>query len=334
MSVSMSRKSGSSSGGDTNSTPSGSLRSCSAFTVPGCTTLGVRGVLGVALRVAPRAPGESLRAAPGSPDAARGVAAGTVGGDVLLVFAPPGPQRKLVHQKEPDFIEVLLSHQHEYGLTRDHLKALLIDIVFGGTDTSYLVLEFVMAELVRNPQAMSKLQDEVRHSVHKGQEMVTEDDLTGMNYLKVVIKETLRLHPPAPLLAPHHSMTDVHIDGYTVPANIPILINAWTLGRDATVWEDAEDFKPERFMDTGNDADINFKGNDFQFIPFGAGRRICPGMNFAISTLEIMLANLVYRFNWEVPAAMEKASVDMTEVFWLTVHRKEKLHLVPQMFCV
>ncbi|KAK3156656.1 hypothetical protein QOZ80_2AG0110110 [Eleusine coracana subsp. coracana] len=254
--------------------------------------------------------------------------------DELLDKVIDAHEGKQVHQQEPDFIEVLLSHQHEYGLTRDHLKALLIDIFFGGTDTSYLVLEFVMAELLRNPQVMSKLQDEVRRIVHKGQEMVTEDDLTGMNYLKAVIKETLRLHPPAPLLAPHCSMTDVHINGYTVPANIPIIINAWALGRDATVWEDAEDFKPERFMDTGSDADINFKGNDFQFVPFGSGRRICPGMNFSISTLEIMLANLVYRFNWEVPAAKEKANVDMTEVFWLTVHRKEKLLLVPKMFFV
>ncbi|TVU00142.1 hypothetical protein EJB05_54452, partial [Eragrostis curvula] len=233
-------------------------------------------------------------------------------------------------QQEPDFIEVLLSHQHEYGLTRDQIKAMLIDIFFGGTDTSYLVLEFIMAELLRNPRVMSMLQDEVRHSVPKGQEMVTEGDLTTMSYLKAVIKETLRLHPPAPLLVPHHSMADVHIDGFIVPAEIPILVNAWALGRDTNVWEDAEEFKPERFIDMGSDTNISFKGNDFKFLPFGAGRRICPGMNFSISTLEIMLANLVYCFNWEVPAGMGGTSIDMTEVFWLTVHRKEKLLLVPK----
>ncbi|TVU00150.1 hypothetical protein EJB05_54460, partial [Eragrostis curvula] len=250
--------------------------------------------------------------------------------DELLDKVIDDHEAKLVQQQEPDFIEVLLSHQHEYGLTRDHLKAMLIDIFFGGTDTSYLVLEFVMAELVRNPRVMSRLQDEVRHSVPQGQEMVTEDDLTTMSYLKAVIKETLRLHPPAPLLAPHHSMTDVHIDGYVVPAKIPILVNAWALGRDTSVWEDAEEFKPDRFMDMGSDANISYKGTDFQFLPFGGGRRICPGMNFSISTLEIMLANLVYRFNWEVPAGMGGTSIDMTEVFWLTVHRKEKLLLVPK----
>jgi cytochrome P450 len=82
----------------------------------------------------------------------------------------------------------------------------------------------------------------------------------------------------------------------------------------------------------GNDVDINFMGNDFQFLPFGAGRRICPGMNFSASTLEIMVANLMYRFNWEVPAAM--GCIDMTEMFRLTVHRREKLILVPKMHVV
>lgn len=231
------------------------------------------------------------------------------------------------------YITLYFPGMHKSLTKRLYLKlsSLGQDIFFGGTDTTYLVLEFAMAELLRNPRVMSKLQDEVRRCVHSGKEMVTEDDIASMNYLKAVIKETLRLHPPAPLLAPHHSMTDVQIDGYTVPAKIPILVNAWALGRDASVWEDTEEFKPERFMDTGGDAAVTFKGNDFQFIPFGAGRRICPGMNFSISTLEIMLANLVYRFNWELPAMMSKASIDMTEVFWLTVHRKDKLLLVPKM---
>ncbi|RCV06051.1 hypothetical protein SETIT_1G132500v2 [Setaria italica] len=252
--------------------------------------------------------------------------------DELLDMVIDDHEGKLVQQQEPDFIEVLLSHQHEYGLTRDHLKAMLIDIFFGGTDTSYIVLEFVMAELLRNPRVMSTLQAEIRKCVPEGQQMVTEDDLSGLPYLKAVINETLRLHPPAPLLAPHYSMTDVHVDGYMIPAKIPILVNAWALGRDKSVWEDAEQFKPERFIGMGSDVDINFKGNDFKFLPFGAGRRICPGTNFSISTLEIMVANLMYRFNWEVPPGM--GCIDMTEMFRLTVHRKEKLILVPKMHVV
>ncbi|CAN6237904.1 unnamed protein product [Urochloa humidicola] len=247
--------------------------------------------------------------------------------DELLDRVIDDHEGKMVQQEEPDFIEVLLSHQHEYGLTKDHLKAMLIDIFFGGTDTSYIVLEFIMAELLRNPRVMTILQAEIRRCVPEGQLLVTEDDLTSLPYLKAVINETLRLHPPAPLLAPHYSMTEVHVDGYRVPAKIPVLVNAWALGRDKSVWADAEEFKPERFM--GIDVDINFKGNDFKFLPFGAGRRICPGMNFSISTLEIMIANLMYSFNWEVPVGM--GCIDMTEVFRLTVHRKEKLILVPKL---
>ncbi|WVZ76753.1 hypothetical protein U9M48_024696 [Paspalum notatum var. saurae] len=254
--------------------------------------------------------------------------------DELLDRVIDDHEGRLVQQQEPDFIEILLSHHQDYGLTRNHLKAMLIDIFFGGTDTSYIVLEFVMAELLRNPHVMSILQAEIRNGVPSRQQMVTEHDLAGLPYLKAVINETLRLHPPAPLLAPHFSMTDVLIDGYMVPAKIPILVNAWALGRDKSVWDDAEEFKPKRFLaTTGNDdATINFKGNDFEFLPFGAGRRMCPGMNFSISTLEIMVANLMYHFNWYMPVGT--GCVDMTEVFSLTVHLKNKLILVPQIHTV
>ncbi|GJM90932.1 hypothetical protein PR202_ga07259 [Eleusine coracana subsp. coracana] len=251
--------------------------------------------------------------------------------DELLDRVMDDHEGKLVQQQVPNFIEVLLSHQHEYGFTRDHLKALLVDIFVAGTDTSYIVLEFAMVELMRNPHVMARLQDEVRHGVRNSHDMVTEDDVMSMAYLKAVIKETLRLHPPAPLLAPHYSVTEIHIDGYMVPAKTPILINAWALGQDTSAWEDAEEFKPERFMDTGSEATVNFKGSDFKFLPFGAGRRMCPGINFSLSSIEIMLANLVHRFNWEVPTVMGETCLDMTEVFSLTLRRKEKLFLAPKM---
>ncbi|GJN19619.1 hypothetical protein PR202_gb06914 [Eleusine coracana subsp. coracana] len=252
--------------------------------------------------------------------------------DELLDKVIDDHERNQAQQHEHDFVDVLLSHQHEYGLTKDHLKALLIDIFVAGTDTSYLVLEYAMVELVRNPHVTSRLQDEVRHRVLNTQEMVvTEEVASSMAYLKAFIKETLRLHPPAPMLAPHYSLTEVDIDGYVVPAKTPILINNWALARDSSVWKDAEEFKPERFMEMGSEASINFKGNDFQFLPFGAGRRMCPGINFSISSIEVLLANLVYHFNWEVPTVMGKTSIDMTEEVCMTLHRKEKLFLVPKM---
>jgi len=198
-----------------------------------------------------------------------------------------------------------------------------------GTDTSFIVLEYAMIKLMQNPNIMTKLQDELRMTIPKGKEIVTEDDLNGMSYLKAVIKETLRLHGPAPLLVPHLSMAECDIEGYTIPSGTRVIVNAWALARDPTYWESAERFMPERFMKGGSAMTMDYRGNDFLYLPFGAGRRICPGISFAISAIEIMLANLVYHFNWELPPELKKSGIDMTESFGVTVHRTEKLLLVP-----
>ena len=198
-----------------------------------------------------------------------------------------------------------------------------------GTDTSFIVLEYAMAQLMRNPCLMNKLQAEVRNAIAKGKEMVTEDELDSLAYLKAVIKETLRLHMPAPLLVPHFSMADCNIEGYTIPSGTRAIVNSWALARDPSYWEKAEEFKPERFMEGGSATAIENKGNDFQYLPFGAGRRMCPGANFAIANIEVMLANLVYHFNWELPVELATKGIDMTESFGVTVHRTEKLLLVP-----
>ena len=200
-----------------------------------------------------------------------------------------------------------------------------------GTDTTYLVLEFAMAELMLHPEAMARLQAEVRRSTPRGQRLISEDDLAGMTYLKAVIKETLRLHPPVPLLLPHLSLEDCDdVDGgYTIPAGTAVLVNAWAISRDPAVWDAAEEFMPERFIRMGDIGGVDFRGMDFQFLPFGSGRRICPGINFALASIEIMLANLVFHFDWELPAG-GGGTVDMSEVFGLTLCRKEKLLLNPR----
>ncbi|PVH35167.1 hypothetical protein PAHAL_7G115700 [Panicum hallii] len=179
---------------------------------------------------------------------------------------------------------------------------------------------------------MAKLQAEVRSNTPKGQEAITEDNLTGMSYLKAVIEETLRLHPPSPLLLPHLSLEGCNIDGYVVPAGTTVFVNVWAIGRDPKLWDDVEKFMPERFVNKGATEGVDFRGLDFQFLPFGSGRRMCPGMNFGLASVEIMLANLVYRFDWEMPKGLN--GIDMTEVFGLMVHRKDKLILAPRLECV
>ncbi|URD81406.1 cytochrome P450 [Musa troglodytarum] len=229
---------------------------------------------------------------------------------------------------EKDFVDVLLSLREDPGnhalLTPQTIKALLMDIFTGGTDTSYVTLEYAMAELVRSPRAMAKLQHEVRGTAsRKG--MVKEEELNEMVYLKAIIKEALRLYPPVPLLVPRELMEDCQIQGYDVPKKTRVIVNAWGIGRDPSHWEAPDEFKPERFM---GDGAMDFKGNHFEFTPFGAGRRICPGMSFAIASLELALANLVYHFDWELPGGLTSEDLDMTEVSGLVQRRKQGLQLV------
>ncbi|TVU13864.1 hypothetical protein EJB05_37295, partial [Eragrostis curvula] len=232
-----------------------------------------------------------------------------------------------LEETETDFIDVLLSVQEEYGLTRNNIKGFLADMFAAGTDAAYLVLDFAMAELMLNKDVMTKLQAEVRSSIPKGQNTINEDNVTGMTYLKAVIKETLRLHPASPLLLPHSSHEDCVVDGYTIPAGTTMFVNAWAIARDPKIWDAAEQFMPERFIHEGQIQGFDFRGNDFQYLPFGSGRRMCPGANFGLASVEIMLANLLYHFDWELPKGIE--GIDMTEVFGLTVCRKEKLFLAP-----
>jgi cytochrome P450 len=206
------------------------------------------------------------------------------------------------------------------------------DMFAAGTDTSYLVLEFTMAELMMHQDVMARLQAEVRSIIMpKGQQVITEEYLTGIPYLKAVIKETLRLHPPAPLLLPHLSLEECTIDDYVVPAGTRVFVNFWAIGRDPRFWDAAEEFKPERFINKGatEAAVVDFRGFDFQFLPFGSGRRLCAGIDFAMANVEIMLANLVCHFDWEITGGATE--IDMTEVFGLAVHRKEKLILTPRL---
>ncbi|KAM1340026.1 hypothetical protein EV1_038438 [Malus domestica] len=181
-----------------------------------------------------------------------------------------------------------------------------------------------MTELLRHPRTMSKLQNEVRGIVGNITDIITEDDLVGMHYLKAVIKETLRLHTPAPLLVPRVSTQDVKINDYDIKAKTLVMINAWGIGRDPETYENPEEYKPKRFLNNGPD----YKGNDFQFIPFGAGRRIFPGIQFAISIDEIVLANIVHEFNWALPGGASGEGFDMTESNGATVNLKYPLKAV------
>lgn len=192
-----------------------------------------------------------------------------------------------------------------------------------GTDTTFALLEWTMTELLRHPHQMQKLQVEVRQ-VTKGVSNVNEENLDHMNYLKAVIKETLRLHPSIPLLSPRESTQHTKILGYDVPAKTMVIINSWAIHRDPTLWEEPQKFNPERFLNCERD----FRGHALEFIPFGAGRRMCPGISFAMANSELLLANIVNKFDWMLPAGAKCDSLDMEECYLTTVHRSTPLLVV------
>ncbi|KAL9294819.1 Cytochrome P450 71B31 [Arabidopsis thaliana] len=151
--------------------------------------------------------------------------------------------------------------------------------------------------------------NEIRATLGSNKERITEEDLQKVEYLNMVIKETFRLHPPSPLLLPRETMSNIEIQGYHIPKNALIRINTYTIGRDPKCWSNPEEFNPERFLNTS----INYKGQDYELLPFGAGRRSCPGMNMGITILELGLLNILYFFDWSFPNGMTIEDIDMEE---------------------
>ncbi|XP_050224548.1 cytochrome P450 736A117-like [Mercurialis annua] len=227
-----------------------------------------------------------------------------------------------------DFVQVLVELQKDTkmaaNLDKESIKALILDIFAGGADTTYTVLEWTMTEIIRNPRVMTELQNEVNRVSNEkssSSNIITEADLSKMHYLKMVIKESLRLHTPFPLLAARETMQDVKIMGYDIAAGTMVLTNAWAMARDPKAWTKPEEFWPERFLNS----EVDFKGHDFEFIPFGSGRRGCPGISFSMPIIELVIANLVKNFKWDLANGAKIEDLDMGESVGMTASRKSPL---------
>ncbi|KAL1307339.1 tabersonine 16-hydroxylase-like [Arachis ipaensis] len=230
---------------------------------------------------------------------------------------------------EENLLSILLNlvedHEaFEYPLTMDNVKAIIFDMFVAGVETSSAVIEWTISELMKSPKAMARAQEEIRKAFG-AKESSSSSSIENLTYLKAVIKETMRLHPPFPILLPRECRETCEINGYTIGAGSTVIVNAWAIGRDPKYWggkEDAESFRPERFLECS----IDYKGSNFEFIPFGAGRRICPGLYFAVSSIEVCVAQLLYYFDWQVP---NNGDLDMIEDLGSTARRKNDLILVP-----
>ncbi|MED6137242.1 hypothetical protein PIB30_063230 [Stylosanthes scabra] len=230
-----------------------------------------------------------------------------------------------------DFVDILLHLQEkgmlDFELTQADLKAILTDMFVGGSDTTSTTLEWTFAELLRKPKTMKKLQEEIRRIVGNKSKL-DENDINQMNYLKCVIKESLRLHPPLPVILPRQTTSNSKIKGYDIPSKTTVYLNVWAIQRDPELWENPEEFIPERF----ESVQIDFKGQDFQLMPFGTGRRGCIGISFGLASTEIILANLLYWFDWKLPSENGDKimqNIDMSEMSGITVGKKVPLLLRP-----
>nr|UAK14957.1 cytochrome P450 76C10 [Iberis amara] len=222
-----------------------------------------------------------------------------------------------------DFVDALLplTEGDEAELDNNDIEHLLLDMFSAGTDTSSSTLEWAMAELLSNPKTLARAQSEIDHVIGQNG-VVQESDISQLPYLQAVVKETFRLHPAVPFLLPRKADTDVEVLGFMVPKDSQILVNVWAIGRDSSVWENPTRFEPERFL--GKEIDV--KGKDYELTPFGAGRRICPGLPLAVNIVSLMLASLLYHFDWKLPNGVV---LDMDDTFGITLHKTNPLHAVP-----
>ncbi|KAJ0103420.1 hypothetical protein Patl1_05207 [Pistacia atlantica] len=225
---------------------------------------------------------------------------------------------KLRDGHNEDVLDILLNITQE--IDRNCIKHLFLDLFVAGTDTTSSTLEWAMAELLLNPEALSKAQLELEQTIGK-RNQVEESAITHLPYLQAIIKETLRLHPPTPLLLPRKASADIELSGFTVPKDAKVLVNVWAIGRDATAWDNPNSFIPERFLGS----DLDFKGHHFELIPFGGGRRICPAVLMAIKMLHLMLASLIHSFDWK----LDEEKMDMEDKFGITLQKAQPLCAIP-----
>ncbi|XP_041009699.1 cytochrome P450 78A3-like [Juglans microcarpa x Juglans regia] len=216
-----------------------------------------------------------------------------------------------------DFVDVLLSLHGPERLSDSDMIAVLWEMIFRGTDTVAVLMEWILARMVLHPDIQSKVHEELDKVVGRSRAVV-QADMAMLGYLKAVVKEVLRLHPPGPLLSwARLAIDDTIIDGYHVPKGTTAMVNMWAITRDPQVWREPLEFMPERFLTSENETELEFSvfGSDLRLAPFGSGRRSCPGKTLGLTTVSFLVASLLHEYEW-LPSDNNK--VDLSEVLKLS----------------
>ncbi|XP_047945828.1 ferruginol synthase-like [Salvia hispanica] len=232
--------------------------------------------------------------------------------------------RSMELERKNDLLAVifdLMEESDEYDFNFKDIRHLFVDLFVGGSDTTQSTVEWAMTELLANPEKMSNAKNELK-SVIGEKKQVEESHISRLPYLQALIKETLRLHPPVPFLVPRQVDREVKIGDYIIPQHSQVFVNAWAIGSDSSIWPNPTSFKPERFLNNN----IEFKGQDFELIPFGSGRRMCPGLPLADRMLSLMLGSMLHNFEWEMEGGVRP---DTTDEFGMVLHKAVPLKVIP-----
>nr|WET52770.1 cytochrome P450 76BK1 [Clerodendrum bungei] len=253
-------------------------------------------------------------------------------GKLLVMFEGIVDERLRERRKSPesgkknDMLDILIefSEDEESELKTSDVKHVVLDLFVAGSDSTSSTTEWVVTELLLNPDKLAKAKQELK-SVLGDKKQVEESDIPKLPYMEAVIKEVLRLHPAGPFLIPRRTDEDAVINGYFIPKHSQIFVNAWAIHRDEKVWPSPEEFRPERFLENN----IDYKGQDFELLPFGSGRRVCPGIPLAHRMIHLMVGTFIHQFDWKFEAGVTADKVDMTEKFGLAMHKSVPLKAVP-----
>ncbi|KAM3341299.1 cytochrome 76A1 [Capsicum galapagoense] len=232
-----------------------------------------------------------------------------------------------------DLLDVLLnfngSGKDEPAKLSEHeVTVTILEMFLAGTETTSSSVEWALTELLCHPHAMDKVKLEISQVIGPNKKF-EECDIDSLPYMQAVLKESLRLHPPLPFLIPRKAIQDTEFMGYDVPKGTQVLVNAWAIGRDPECWDDDDDpseFKPERFLDSN----VDVKGQNYELIPFGAGRRMCVGLPLGHRMIHFALGSLLHEFDWELPHNVSPKSINMEESMGITARKKQPLKVIPK----